>query len=268
MKNVLTLLFLLSAFNSNAQRTLFGGNNNYVAPAAAVFQGPAIVTTDLLLNLDAENPASYPGNGNIWYDLSTNSNNGTIGTNTIANTSTSPKKFTFDGTSSNVSFVSSKFNTPFTGKTVMVAATMDASFGTNLYRLLFGNEFNSGVSRNFNFYIRQNGSGYQLHFSTADQWWLSDVVQLVTNQWYIFSFTQNANTVIFYVNGVSVGTFTGPSAGAGIPSVVQYKSVTNEFLGGNGSWFGDINTALVYKRGLSNAEILQNYNALKSRFGL
>jgi len=268
MKNLITLLFLLLAFSSHAQRTMFGGQNNYVAAAAAPFQAPAIVTSDLLLNLDAENPTSYPGNGNIWYDLSTNSNNGTIGTNTIANTSTTPKKFTFDGTSSNVSFVSSKFNTPFTGKTVMVAAKMDASFGTNLYRLLFGNEFNSGLGRNFNFYIRQNGSGYQLHFSTADQWWLSDVVALVTNQWYIFSFTQNTNTVIFYVNGVSVGTFTGPSAGAGIPSVVQYKSVTNEFLGGEGSWYGDINTALVYKRGLSNTEILQNYNALKSRFGL
>ena len=112
MKKNLTLFFLFVAFISNAQRTLFGGNNNYVAPAAAVYQGPAIVTSDLLLNLDAENPASYPGNGNIWYDLSTNSNNGTIGTNTIANTSTTPKKFSFNGTSSNVSFVSSKFNTP------------------------------------------------------------------------------------------------------------------------------------------------------------
>jgi hypothetical protein len=34
------------------------------------------------------------------------------------------------------------------------------------------------------------------------------------------------------------------------------------------TWYGDINTVLVYKGGLSNAEILQNFNALKSRFGL
>jgi hypothetical protein len=268
MKKLITILFFFTAFISNAQESFFRGNNNYVAPAADAYQAPTIATTDLLLYLDAENPSSYPGTGNTWYDLSTNSNNGTIGASTIASTSSTPKKFTFNGTTSNVSFVSSKFNTPFTGKTVMVAAKMNAAFGTNLYRLLFGNELNNGNSRNFNFYIRQNGSNYQLHFSTADQWWLSDVVTLVTDQWYIFSFTQNSNTVVFYVNGVSVGTFTGPSAGAGIPSVVQYKSVTNEFLGGDGSWYGDINTALVYKRGLSNAEILQNYNALKSRFGL
>ena len=50
--------------------------------------------------------------------------------------------------------------------------------------------------------------------------------------------------------------------------IVQYKSVENEFLGGNGAWYGDINTALIYKRGLTTAEILHNYNALKTRFGL
>ena len=116
MKKLFTILFIISAFTSHAQRTLFSRQNKYVAPAAAAvpFQAPAIATTDLLLYLDAENPSSYPGTGNIWYDLSTNSNNGTIGTNTIANTSTTPKKFTFNGTSSNVSFVSSKFNTPYT----------------------------------------------------------------------------------------------------------------------------------------------------------
>jgi hypothetical protein len=32
--------------------------------------------------------------------------------------------------------------------------------------------------------------------------------------------------------------------------------------------YGDINMALVYLRGLSNTEVLQNFNPLKSRFGL
>ena len=42
----------------------------YIAPVAAAFQAPTIFTPDLLLNLDAENPASYPGN--TWYgDINT-----------------------------------------------------------------------------------------------------------------------------------------------------------------------------------------------------
>ena len=47
-------------------------NNFYIAPVAAAFQAPAIFTPDLLLNLDVENPASFPGNGNTMYgDINT-----------------------------------------------------------------------------------------------------------------------------------------------------------------------------------------------------
>ena len=261
MKNLITLLFLFSAFTSNAQRTMFGGNNNYVAPEIPA----TLITTDLLLYLDADNPASYPGsgNGNTWYDLSGNLNHGTLSTIAIANTASTPKKFTFDGTTgTNVSFNTAKFNVTYTGKTVMFAAKMDAS--GNLYRALFG----SSSGRNFNFYLMQSGSGYKLHFSTASaSWanqgsWFSDVVQLATGQWYVFAFTHDATSARFFLNGQLVGTTTGTS-------ILQYQTTPDERLGGGDNfWKGDINTALIYKRGLSNAEILQNFNAIKSRFGL
>ena len=260
MKNLLTILLLLLAFTSNAQRTLFGGQNNYVAPEIPA----TIITTDLLLYLDADNPASYPGTGNIWYDLSTNVNNGTISNNQMANTASTPKKFTFDGTTgTNVSFNTAKFNVTYTGKTVMFAAKMDAS--GNLYRALFG----SSSGRNFNFYLMQSGTGYKLHFSSnGPNWvnqmgWESDVVQLATGQWYVFAFTHDATSARFFLNGQLVGTTSGTT-------ILQYQTtIVGERLGGGDNyWKGDINTALIYKRGLSNAEILQNYNALKSRFGL
>lgn len=257
MKKILAISFVLLAFISNAQKTMFGAQNNYVAPGTTTPRS-GISTTDLLLYLDADNPNSYSGTGNIWYDLSSNLNHGTLASTSMASISSTPKKFTFNGTTSNnVSFVSSKFNVPYTGKTVIVASKMDANFGTSLFRALFGNNGN----RNFNFYIYQNGSGYQLHFS-AGSWGLSDVLPLATGQWYIFAATQDATTIKYYVNGVLVGTTTGTS-------VQQYQSSTNEFLGNaDNYWLGEINTALIYKRGLSTAEILQNFNELKSRFGL
>jgi hypothetical protein len=46
--------------------------NFFIAPVAAAFQAPAIFTSYLLLNLDIENPASFPGNGNTMYvDINT-----------------------------------------------------------------------------------------------------------------------------------------------------------------------------------------------------
>ena len=64
------------------------------------------------------------------------------------------------------------------------------------------------------------------------------------------------------LNGQLVGTTTGTT-------IMQYQSTPDERLGATDNyWKGDINMALIYKRGLSSAEILQNFNAIKSRFGL
>ena len=255
MKNLFTIILLLVALISNAQRTMFGGNNNYVAPVV-----PArIITTDLLLYLDAGNTTSYPSSGTTWYDLSTNVNNGTIATTSMANTVSTPKKFTFNGTSNYVSFVTSKFNTLYSGKTIIAAASLNPSFGTNVYRALFGNI--SGGLRNFNFYIYQNGSGYQLHFADGGNNAFSSVLTLATNQWYVFAVTQESNTVKFFVNGVMVSSTSGPLS--------QYQTSAEEYVGkADNYWYGDINSIFIYKKGLSEVEILQNFNALKSSLGL
>ena len=71
MKKLFTILLLLVALISNAQRTMFGGNNNYVGPVAP----PSLVTTGLVLNLDAGNASSYNGTGTTWTDLSGKGNN-------------------------------------------------------------------------------------------------------------------------------------------------------------------------------------------------
>jgi hypothetical protein len=111
MKTLLTILFLFNAFISNAQRTMFGGNNNYVAPVVP-FQAPPITTGEvnngLLLYLNAGNTSSYSGSGTTWYDLSGNNNHGTLRANgagalpIFANGS-----FAFNGSSSYVSIASS-----------------------------------------------------------------------------------------------------------------------------------------------------------------
>jgi len=255
MKKLITILFIFTAFVSNAQRTIFAGNNNYVEPVVY----SRIITSDLLLYLDAEKIGSYPGSGNKWNDLSTNLNHGTLETSSMANIASTPKNFTFNGTSNYVSFASSKFNVPYAGKTIIAVAKMNPSFGINVYRALFGNA--SGGSRNFNFYIYQNGSGYQIHFADGGNNAFSNVLTLTTNQWYVFAATQDGNVVKFFLNGKLVGSSVG--------SLSQYQVSAQEYVGkADNFWYGDINSIFIYKRGLSEVEILQNFNAIKSDLGL
>ncbi len=63
----------MHSFSSFAQRTLFGGQNNYVAPVAPVPLVPTgtnPVTNGLILYLDATRSASYGGTGTTWNDIS------------------------------------------------------------------------------------------------------------------------------------------------------------------------------------------------------
>jgi len=67
MKKLFTILLLFAAFIANAQRTMFGGQNNYVAPVVP----PTLVTNGLILYLNA---SSYTGTGTIWNDNSGQNN--------------------------------------------------------------------------------------------------------------------------------------------------------------------------------------------------
>jgi len=216
-----------------------------------------VYDNSLLLYVDPSVAGAY-STGTTVSDLSANLNQGTLSSVSYVNTGTTPKKFTFNGTlGSNISFATSKFNTAYTGKTIIIAAKMDASFGTNLYRCMFGSV---GASRNFNFYMYQSGSGFQLHYSTGGGGGLSDVLPIVTGQWYVFTVTQDASSIKYYLNGNLVGTQTGTT-------LSQYLSNTSENIGiSDNFWLGDIGATMIYKRGLSAGEIMQNYLAIKATY--
>jgi len=242
----------LANIEFNDGNCCYYATGNYYLVSTNTKKG-VVYDNSLLLYVDPNVAGSY-SSGTTVNDLSANLNNGTLSNVAYVNTGTTPKKFTFNGsTASNISFAAAKFNTAYTGKTVMVAAKMDASFGTNLYRALFGNT----GTRNFNFYVYNNGTGYQLHFSTQGSGTLSNVIPLVTGQWYVFAVTQDASTVSYYLNGVLVGTNPGQT-------LSQYQAGGIEYIGNaDNFWYGDIGTTLIYKRGLTAAEIMQNYNALR-----
>ena len=104
-----------------------------------------------------------------------------------------------------------------------------------------------------------------LNFYNNSSWYYSNNVGITTNTWYNVAFSFNGSTMSYYVNGVAAGT-----------SALTWSETTahNVFVG---SWYspntsydfnGTIANAQLYNRGLSAAEVLQNFNALRGRYGI
>jgi len=218
-------------------------------------------TNNALLYLDAGNPASYPGSGLTWTDLSTNTNNATLNGPPTFTSAGAASYFTFNGVGTQYAYTATaKWNKPYTGKTVFVVARL-TGITAGTYRCLFGT---ASGTRNFNTYIYSPSSGvYQIHYSANGIGGLSNNLSLTTNQWFILAVTHTTGGLVsYYVNGVAAGTNTGVTFS-------QWVSNGNENVGvGDNYWYGDIPLVAVYGRALSAAEILQNYNAVKARYGL
>jgi len=244
-----------------AQRVDNGGNM-YVSNIFDEFTGAPVADSSLLLWADAAQPGSYPGTGTTWTDLSVNTNNATLSTVTFNNDQFGGR-MTFNGSSSAASLVTSKFNTPYTGKTVFVVARMNSAgwtAGVATYRAMFGS---GDVNRNFNFYVFKNSSDtFQLHFSTPGAATQTGVLAGLTNDtWFIAAVTNSSTAATYYLNGSSVYTTAA--------TLSQYLTTTAEYIGrADNYWYGDIAQVMVYSRALSADEISDNYNALKRRYGL
>jgi len=216
------------------------------------------VSSNMLLYLDAGNRASYPGTGTTWTDLSPNGNNATSLTG-VTYSSLNGGYLSFNGTTGSGSLVANKYNTTYTGKTVFVAAKL-LDIADGAYRAFLGA---SAGSRNFNFYMyRPSGtSNYQLHFSSLGGL-LSSNVSYTLGNWFTAAFTEAADgTSIFYLNGQQVNQSS--------MTFSQYFAGSTEHVGrADNFWYGPLGVVCVYKTDLTAAQILQNHNAVKGRYGL
>ena len=84
------------------------------------------------------------------------------------------------------------------------------------------------------------------------------------NQWWCGAVTFNTTTGwVLYLNGEQVDTDANTTtfSSGNTVRIGAYGDASNLFD-------GDIPVAIIYDRVLSASEVLQNYNATKSRFGL
>lgn len=209
----------------------------------------SIVTNGLVLNLDAGFTPSYPTSGTTWYDLSPSGNNGTL-TNGPTFNSANGGSIVFDGANDFVSLPNGLLSG--TGDFTIIQWVKTNGFGAGT---TFGNypsgNLQFGWGQSYVFLWLGNSSAYAS---------ISNFTTSVT----MIAARRIGTTTNYLKNGIVIST--GDSSFTIGGASAQFRLGTN--TSGNETYAGDIYSTLVYNRGLSNTEILQNYNATKARFGL
>ena len=225
----------------------------------AISRGPKIVTNGLVLALDAADKNSYRGSGTSWFDLSGNTNTGTL-TNGPTFSGTNLGTIVFDGVDDYVSISNnSNFNN---GNNITVEAwvlctnwssythPMIVAKGINVEWILWKSN-DTGVVGKLGW--RGLGTAYTTTSLPNNTW-----VQCVGS---VGSAGQKV-----YLNGVlesTVGntTFTSGNVNVTIAAGLVTGSPSN-LLGAN------VAITRIYNIQLTDNQVLQNYNATKTRFGL
>lgn len=231
----------------------------------AISRGPKLVTNGLSLYLDAANSSSYSGTGSTWYDVSGNNRNATL-FNTPTYSTTNAGIFTFDDTSFEYATVPNIGS--LTNFTIDTWARTNKSL-TGKVTTIVTNQYDLVSNLNYSLGTNNSPSSYNMTFGFFNGAWRNVTgFSMAVNTWYHLIGTYNGNTVSLYVNGVINTTlsYTGTAASGGeIRIARRWDDVANV---ASNFFSGDISQVRIYNRSLNSTEILQNYNATKSRFGL
>jgi len=219
-----------------------------------------IVTDGLVLALNAADPNSYPGSGTTWRDMSGNGNNGTL-TNGPTFNSGNGGSIVFDGVDDYVSSFTSSIS-PVGTKTILCFIYLT----TTLRAGICGTRSLSGGG--FGFTTNRISAGDLTYYHTGGSL-IETAASLTNNTWIQVGIVYNATaaTAALYKNGNQIGsTSTGFSA----EGATSYNGIIgNEQEAPSSQFFnGRIANMQIYNRALSATEITQNYNAIKTRFGL
>ena len=237
---------------------------------------PKIVTNGLVLAVDAANTKSYPGSGATVTDLSRRGNTGTLANGmALVTDSVAGLCFDSDGTNDNIQFAESA-DTKGTDNNAITYECWVKREGTSAAaspRLM-----STDASDYNTLFIASNGSGYlywRINIGNSSK----DVIYtsgLTLNEWTHVVGTAEYNgsssyTQALYINGQSVSSTTAVATGTwgdGTSRVFAIFGNVEATHQNNNCLNGKVALANVYNRALSSQEVLQNYNAVKSRFGL
>ena len=214
-----------------------------------------IVTDGLVFYIDPAYKISYPESGTTVTDIMSLNVSASFEQNTSFDSSNNGI-FDFDGTDDymTTNINANDYQTAFT-----------VLFWVNFDFFQNGNIPIGRHTGNERFYFGVQDSTYMKAGIGDDYTYDSIAHGISTGEWSNFCYTRSGTTNTLYINAVQKGTFTSNWSGTNTTQV--YIGALNN-SGASQYLNGKLGPVQIYNRALSAAEIKQNYQAQKERFGL
>ncbi len=239
--------------------------------------GPkGIIGDGLVYTIDAANPQSYNSGSGVTYDFFNQTLSGSLDGNGTTYSTDGIGSFEFDGTDDYIEFPSldvlsgktqltiSTWHKPVADESGIVALWGDTagSFQGSCCLLYYQG------SNQLLLEVGSDGSNDYIYKSSLSSWMPKGSWHDLT---FVFDSTQstNATKIKMYVNG-ELQTWTGNNFGFSgwSSSASNWRLATDKTSYAAYDFEGNIAKQLIYNRPLTAAEVLQNYNSQKTRFGL
>jgi hypothetical protein len=227
----------------------------------------SIAMDGLISFIDAANPRSYSGSGNTSYDIS--GFGGTYSLTSITLNSANYGSFSFNGTTSfaQISYPS-QIDTGSPITLSMWAKWLTTGTTTATIQTLVDNNYQTSPG-SIGFFIQDRPDlGGVLEWGAQPGNGITRCTSASVvgdNNWHQITATNDGSISILYVDGVQSGlarTAAGVGTKQSFITLGKWDFSEIRFLNGNIADFK------IYNRALTSAEVKQNYNATKKRFGL
>ena len=228
--------------------------------------GPNIITDGLIFAIDAGSKRSYSGTGTSVIELSRNHSGGTLS----GGTSFESHYLNFDGSNDSLAFATDDIfergTLPFT---MEAWVRLNDNTGTSNISAVMGGGNPLCDNCDGGYFIYFMGSTSKTINLRFDNSGLNNMDSL--------SYTRNTtfeDGKFYHIVGLRDGTNTkiyldGTLVATGTDNATNVNDISTFYVSGWSNYRGDMDVAVskIYNQSLSASQILQNYNASKSRFG-
>ena len=240
----------------NLTRTSSG---SWVVTSVFASYSEPMVTSGLVGFWDAGNTASYSGSGTTWYDISGLGQNATL----YSGAGFSNGAITFNGSSQYAGVPHTAALAPASGSITVSVWWYGTQTGAGYSNCIINKESEYEISA---------GGGIISEAFRPNWAWVGDHAYSLNN-WYNTVVTYNQTTQVMYTNNVQ--KYSNPLTGAignAYSNELRFAARSGTTVFGAGApssfWAGNLAVVRIWDRGLSQAEMTQDWNAFRGRFGI